>query len=303
MLAKRASADARLEEELDHAVRQIISRAVASEGVIDIFAAAGLEKPDIAILSDEFLAKVRGMPQRNLAVELLQKLLKGELTDRWRKNVVQARSFAEMLEETLRRYQNRAIEAAQVIEELIQLARDLREANGPRREAWAHGRRTRLLRRCLPVPAEPPGRGESLPERGSSPVRTTRSISWRIALTSSETATHRPDVARLFFPTVPPWALSFEDCELTKNARSHQSLKTKSPNARKGALDSPSSNSRRTGRIDANTNKRSQRSSENQRRWPNLNDKGQVSSRPAKTSKQHSEDTDTTSRDAQSRAA
>ena len=128
-LAKRATADSRPEEELDHAVRQIISRAVASEGVIDIFAAAGLEKPDISILSDEFLAEVRGMPQRNLAVELLQKLLKGELATRRRKNVVQARSFAEMLEKTLRRYQNRAVEAAQVIEELIQLARELREAN------------------------------------------------------------------------------------------------------------------------------------------------------------------------------
>ena len=129
VLAKRASADARPEEELDHAVRQIISRAVASEGVIDIFAAAGLEKPDISILSEEFLAEVRGMPQRNLAVELLQKLLKGEVATRRRKNVVQARSFAEMLEQTLRRYQNRAVEAAQVIEELIQLARELREAN------------------------------------------------------------------------------------------------------------------------------------------------------------------------------
>ena len=128
VLAKRAPAEARPEEELDHAVRQIISRAVASEGVIDIFAAAGLEKPDISILSDEFLDEVRGMPQRNLAVELLQKLLKGELAARRRKNVVQARSFAEMLEETIRRYQNRAVEAAQVIEELIQLARDMREA-------------------------------------------------------------------------------------------------------------------------------------------------------------------------------
>ena len=128
VLAKRASADARPEEELDHAVRQIISRAVASEGVIDIFAAAGLEKPDISILSEEFLAEVRGMPQRNLAVELLQKLLKGEVATRRRKNVVQARSFSQMLEQTLRRYQNRAVEAAQVIEELIQLARELREA-------------------------------------------------------------------------------------------------------------------------------------------------------------------------------
>ena len=129
VLAKRAAADARPKEELDHAVRQIISRAVASEGVIDIFAAAGLEKPDLSILSEEFLAEVRGMPQRNLAVELLQKLLKGEVATRRRKNVVQARSFAQMLEQTLRRYQNRAIEAAQVIEELIQLARELREAD------------------------------------------------------------------------------------------------------------------------------------------------------------------------------
>ncbi|MDE0458335.1 MAG: type I restriction endonuclease subunit R, partial [Chromatiales bacterium] len=129
VLAKRAAAIARSNEELDQAVRQIISRAVAPEGVIDIFAAAGLEKPDISILSDEFLAEVRGMPQRNLAVELLQKLLKGELAVRRRKNVVQARSFAEMLEQTLRRYQNRAVEAAQVIEELIRLAREMREAN------------------------------------------------------------------------------------------------------------------------------------------------------------------------------
>ena len=129
VLAKRAPADARPEEELDHAVRQIISRAVAPDGVVDIFAAAGLPKPDISILSDEFLSEVGNLPQRNLAVELLQKLLRGELASRRRKNVVQARSFAELLELTLRRYQNRAIEAAQVIEELIQLARELREAN------------------------------------------------------------------------------------------------------------------------------------------------------------------------------
>ena len=128
VLAKRTLRQVRTQEELDHAVRQIVSRAVASEGVVDIFAAAGLKKPDISILSDEFLAEVRGMPRRNLAVELLQKLLKGELAARRRKNVVQARSFAEMLEQTLRRYQNRAIEAAQVIEELIRLAREMREA-------------------------------------------------------------------------------------------------------------------------------------------------------------------------------
>ena len=129
VLAKRAPGDQRLDEELDHAVRQIISKAVAPEGVIDIFASAGLAKPDISILSDEFLAEMRGMPQRNLAVELLQKLLKGELKTRRRKNMVQARSFADMLEQSLRRYQNRAIEAAQVIEELIELAKQMREAD------------------------------------------------------------------------------------------------------------------------------------------------------------------------------
>ncbi len=128
-LMKRAPGEAKSEEELDLAVRQIVSRAVASEGVVDIFAAAGLKKPDISILSDEFLAEVRGMPQRNLAVELLRKLLSGEIHTRRSKNVVQARSFAEMLDQSIRRYQNRAIEAAQVIEELIGLAKDMRAAN------------------------------------------------------------------------------------------------------------------------------------------------------------------------------
>ena len=128
-LSKPSGKEVRSQEELDLAVRQIVSRAVASEGVMDIFAAAGLDKPDISVLSDGFLAEVRGMPHRNLAVELLQKLLKGEVSTRRRKNVVQARSFSEMLEQTLRRYQNRSIEAAQVIEELIELAKEMREAN------------------------------------------------------------------------------------------------------------------------------------------------------------------------------
>jgi type I restriction enzyme R subunit len=105
-----------------------VSKAIVSDEVVDIFAAAGLKKPDISILSDEFLAEVRGMPQRNLAVELLQKLLKGEIRTRSRRNVVQARSFTELLEQAIRKYQNRAIETAQVIEELIQLAKDMRAA-------------------------------------------------------------------------------------------------------------------------------------------------------------------------------
>jgi len=128
-LSKRTGPSPKSDEELDYAVRQIVSRAVASDGVVDIFAAAGLKKPDVSVLSEDFLREVRGMRQRNLAVELLEKLLKGELATRRRKNVVQARSFAEMLEQTIRRYRNRAVEAAQVIEALIGLAREMREAN------------------------------------------------------------------------------------------------------------------------------------------------------------------------------
>ena len=128
VLAKSSPGERKTDEELDHAIRQIISKAMVSDEVVDIFAAAGLKKPDISILSDEFLAEVRDMPQRNLAVELLHKLLKGEIKTRSRRNVVQARSFAELLERSLRRYQNRTIETAKVIEELIQLAKEMRAA-------------------------------------------------------------------------------------------------------------------------------------------------------------------------------
>jgi type I restriction enzyme R subunit len=129
VLAKSAPGERKTDEELDHAIRQIISKAMVSDEVIDIFAAAGLKKPDISILSDEFLAEVHAMPQRNLAVELLQKLLKGEIKARSKRNVVKARSFADLLEQAVRKYQNRAIETAQVIEELIQLAKDMRAAH------------------------------------------------------------------------------------------------------------------------------------------------------------------------------
>ncbi|MCG8606512.1 DUF3387 domain-containing protein, partial [bacterium] len=117
------------QEEMDSAIRQLVSRAVASEEVVDIFAAVGLRKPDISILSDEFLMEVRNLPQKNLAVELLRKLLNDEIKLKSRKNVVEARSFAEMLEESIRKYQTRAIETAAIIEELIGLAKDMREAH------------------------------------------------------------------------------------------------------------------------------------------------------------------------------
>ncbi|QJR15373.1 type I restriction endonuclease subunit R [Usitatibacter palustris] len=129
VLAKNLTGERKTNEDLDHAIRQIISKAMVSDEVVDIFAAAGLKRPDISILSDDFLAEVRGMPQRNLAVELLEKLLKGEIRTRSKRNIVQARSFSEMLEQALRKYQNRAIETAKVIEELIQLAKDMRKAS------------------------------------------------------------------------------------------------------------------------------------------------------------------------------
>jgi len=129
VLLKGAVGERQPGEDLDHAIRQIVSRAIASHEIVDIFSAAGLKKPDISILSDDFLAEVREMPQKNLAVELLAKLLKGEIRTRSRRNVVESRSFEKMLDEAVRRYQNRAIETAQVIEELIALAKQMREAN------------------------------------------------------------------------------------------------------------------------------------------------------------------------------
>jgi type I restriction enzyme R subunit len=127
-IAKTSAGDRKASGELDHAIRQIVSKAVVSDQVIDIFAAAGLKNPDISILSDQFLADVRGMSHKNLAVELLRKLLNDEVKTRSKQNLVQARSFADLLEKSVRRYQNRAIEAAQVIEELIELAKDMRAA-------------------------------------------------------------------------------------------------------------------------------------------------------------------------------
>ena len=127
-IAKTTASTDRPPEELDSAIRQIISKAIVSDKVIDIFAAAGLEKPDISILSDEFLAEVKGMPHKNLALELLKKLLNDEIKIRSRTNLVESRSFAEMLEKTIKRYQNKSIETAQIIEELIELAKEMREA-------------------------------------------------------------------------------------------------------------------------------------------------------------------------------
>jgi type I restriction enzyme R subunit len=128
-LTKHEGTDKKLtDEQKEHALRQIMSRAVVSDEVIDIFSAAGLKRPDIGVLSDEFLEDVRHMKERNLAVELLERLLKGQIKSRFKTNVVQTAKFSELLQQSLLRYRNRAIETAQVIEELIEMAKKFQEA-------------------------------------------------------------------------------------------------------------------------------------------------------------------------------
>jgi type I restriction enzyme, R subunit len=129
ILTKRdLSQKKRSDEEKELAIRQIIGSAVVSEEVVDVFDAVGLDKPNIGILDDDFLADVRNLPERNLAVELLERLLEGEIKSRFATNVVQERKFSELLSNVIKRYQNRAIETAQVIEELIEMARKSRAA-------------------------------------------------------------------------------------------------------------------------------------------------------------------------------
>jgi len=118
----------RMNEQVDRAVQQLVSRAIAPNSVVEVLTLAGIDKQDLSILSDEFLDEIRQLPQKRLAVELLNKLLTEELQVRARTNVVQSRAFSDMLERSLRAYQNRAIETVQVLEELIELAKDLRAA-------------------------------------------------------------------------------------------------------------------------------------------------------------------------------
>ncbi len=128
VLAKPSTTEEAQVETTEQAIKQLVSKAVVSEGVVDIFTAAGLEKPDVSILSDEFLAEVRDLPHKNVAVELLERLLGDDIKTRSEKNVVQGRSFADMLERSIRAYRNRAIEASQVIERLIEIAKEMRQA-------------------------------------------------------------------------------------------------------------------------------------------------------------------------------
>ena len=133
-LNKKSGESKKSPEQIDAAIRQLVSRAITTDGeIIDVFTAAGLKKPDIGILSPQFLAEVRGLKHKNVAAELLEKLLKDELRVRSKKNLVQSQSFAEKLKKTLNAYHNRAISTMEVIEELIKLAKEL-DAAGKRGE-------------------------------------------------------------------------------------------------------------------------------------------------------------------------
>ena len=129
-LVKIISEDSRKKttSQLDHELNQLVSKAISSDEVIDLLGSVGLSKPNIGILSDEFLEEVRGMKQKNLAVELLNRLLKGSIKSFSRRNLVQSKKFSELLEGAIRKYQNRAIETTQVIMELIELAKKITEA-------------------------------------------------------------------------------------------------------------------------------------------------------------------------------
>lgn len=129
ILTKRdITARKQTDEQRETAIRQIINQAVVSESVVDIFDAVGLEKPNIGLLDDDFLAQVKNLPEKNLAVELLQRLLEGEVKSKFAANVVQQRKFSELLTNVITRYQNRSIETAQVMEELVEMARKFRQA-------------------------------------------------------------------------------------------------------------------------------------------------------------------------------
>ncbi len=127
--AKSTAGTGKTIEQLDTALQQIVSKAVSSTEIVDIFSAAGLKTPDISILSDEFLAEVQGMEKKNLALELLRKLLTDAIKTRAKKNVVQARKFSEMLESAIKRYYAKQVETAQVIQELVEMAKDFQAAS------------------------------------------------------------------------------------------------------------------------------------------------------------------------------
>ena len=128
-ILKRTQVEGDTSEDIDTAIRQIVSKSIVSQGVVDIFHILGLDKPEMTLLSDKFLDKIKMMQQKNLAIELLRKLLNDEIKFKMRRNLAQSKLFSEMIDDSLKKYQNRTVEAAEVINELIDMAKHFRDAN------------------------------------------------------------------------------------------------------------------------------------------------------------------------------
>jgi len=150
--------------DVDTAIAQLVSEAVVAEGVIDIYAAAGIDKPELSILSDEFLDGLARAERPNLQLELLRRLLNDEIRTQRRTNLVQARRFSELLDEAIHRYTNRALSTAEIIAALVDLAKELREVEGPGWSARPRRRRARVLRRRLPERCRRPRAGRRDPQ-------------------------------------------------------------------------------------------------------------------------------------------
>lgn len=117
------------DEEIDTAIRRIVDASIKSDKVVDIFDAVGMDKPNISILSEEFMLEVKGMKHKNLAIELLRKILNDEISVRMKKNLVKSKAMLEMLETAIKKYQNNLLSTSQIIEELIKIAREVRESD------------------------------------------------------------------------------------------------------------------------------------------------------------------------------
>jgi type I restriction enzyme, R subunit len=144
-MAKSATSNGKSSADREMAIQQIVSRAVVSTEIVDIFKASGVQSPDISILSDEFLAEVRDTEKKNLALEALRRLINGEVRSQSRKNIVQSRAFSERLEAAIARYHSNAITTVQVLEELIQPAKDIRAARERGEEQGSKPGRSGLL--------------------------------------------------------------------------------------------------------------------------------------------------------------
>jgi len=133
-LVKFDTGTGKTDEEIETAIRQVIDKVLVTEKVIDVFDAAGIKKPDISILSEEFLLEVKNMEHKNIALEVLRKLLNDEIKSRSKKNLIQSKTLLEMLENSIKKYHNKIITATEVIEELITVSKEIRQMDKEHKE-------------------------------------------------------------------------------------------------------------------------------------------------------------------------